>query len=101
MDEQRESETSRNRLATLVDGIFAFAMTLLVTGLVIPRFSKTEAEAQLANSLASMHSELISFLVSFFVLALAFAFSFVSPSWSMAVYLLIIPGIALLKRCNR
>jgi uncharacterized membrane protein len=69
VDDWREARISKDRLEALVDGIFAFAMTLLVTGLVIPRFSKTEAEAWLAISLAEMRSELISFLIAFFVLA--------------------------------
>jgi uncharacterized membrane protein len=69
MDDRKDLKISRNRLESLVDGIFAFAMTLLVTGLVIPHLSKTEAETRLAVSIAAMHSELISFLVAFFVLA--------------------------------
>lgn len=69
MDDQRDLKISRNRLEALVDGIFAFAMTLLVTGLVIPRLSKTEAETMLAASIAEMRSEFVSFLVAFFVLA--------------------------------
>ncbi len=69
MQDQGEVTISKNRLEALVDGIYAFAMTLLVTGLVIPRFSKTEAEAKLAACLAEMHSEFIAFLVAFFVLA--------------------------------
>lgn len=69
MDEQRDLRISNNRLEALVDGIFAFAMTLLVTGLVIPHLSKTEAETRLAVSTAEMRSEFISFMVAFFVLA--------------------------------
>jgi len=69
IDDRRDLKISKNRLEALVDGIFAFAMTLLVTGLVIPHLSKTEAEAKLAISIAGMRSELISFLVAFFVLA--------------------------------
>ena len=69
MNDPRDLKIAKNRLEALVDGIFAFAMTLLVTGLVIPHFSKTEAEAKLAISIAAMRSELISFLVAFFVLA--------------------------------
>jgi uncharacterized membrane protein len=69
MDDQRDLKISKNRLEALVDGIFAFAMTLLVTGIVIPHFAKTEAEAKLAISIAEMRSEFISFLVAFFVLA--------------------------------
>ena len=68
-DDRQEERIAKNRLEALVDGIFAFAMTLLVTGLVIPQLSKTEAEARLSVALANMHSELISFLVAFFVLA--------------------------------
>jgi len=69
IDEEKEARISKSRLEALVDGIFAFAMTLLVTGLVVPRLSKTEAAAQLAATLAGMQSEFISFLVAFFVLA--------------------------------
>jgi uncharacterized membrane protein len=69
MDERKDEKISRDRLEALVDGIFAFAMTLLVTSLVIPRLSKTEAATGLAIRLAEMQSEFISFLVAFFVLA--------------------------------
>ena len=47
VSDRKDLKISKNRLEALVDGIFAFAMTLLVTGLVIPHFSKTEAEAKL------------------------------------------------------
>ena len=43
MEDERDIKISRNRLEALVDGIFAFAMTLLVTGLVIPHLSKSDA----------------------------------------------------------
>ncbi len=69
MDGHKDIRIARNRLEALVDGIFAFAMTLLVTGLAIPHLSKTEAEAKLSVHLAGMRSKFISFLVAFFVLA--------------------------------
>jgi len=69
MDLRKESKIARNRLEALVDGIFAFAMTLLVTGLVMPHLSKAEAEAMLPVRIGEMHSQFISFLVAFFVLA--------------------------------
>ncbi|HOE17451.1 MAG TPA: TMEM175 family protein [Syntrophorhabdaceae bacterium] len=69
MDDRRDPKISKSRLEALVDGIFAFAMTLLVTGLVIPHLSKGEAKARLAVSIAEMRSEFTSFLVAFFVLA--------------------------------
>ncbi|MBP6941451.1 MAG: DUF1211 domain-containing protein [Syntrophorhabdaceae bacterium] len=69
MDDRRDLKISKSRLEALVDGIFAFAMTLLVTGLVIPHLSKGEAKARLAVSIAEMRSEFTSFLIAFFVLA--------------------------------
>jgi uncharacterized membrane protein len=69
MQKQREAIIAKNRLEALVDGIFAFAMTLLVASLTIPHLSKTEAETKLLSSIGEMQSEFISFLVAFFVLA--------------------------------
>ena len=69
MDDRANIKISKGRLEALVDGIFAFSMTLLVTGLVIPHLSKAEAEAKLAGILAEMHSQFLSFLIAFFVLA--------------------------------
>ncbi|MDD4997878.1 MAG: TMEM175 family protein [Syntrophales bacterium] len=40
--DRKDLKISKNRLEALVDGIFAFAMTLLVTGLAVPHFSKQE-----------------------------------------------------------
>jgi uncharacterized membrane protein len=60
---------SKNRLETLFDAIFAFAMTLLVTGFVIEPISDSEAPVLLPAYLASMGPEFFSFLIAFFVLA--------------------------------
>lgn len=38
---------SKARLETMVDTIFAFAMTLLVLGMVMPQFSKAQAVSEL------------------------------------------------------
>lgn len=64
-----ESKLSRSRLEALVDSIFAFAMTLLVTGLVIPSLPPSEAVAELPGRIAAMRPEFFSFLIAFFVLA--------------------------------
>jgi len=69
IDDRTDGKISKSRLEALVDGIFAFAMTLLVTGLFLPHIPRTEAEAKLAGTIAEMRSEFISFLVAFFVLA--------------------------------
>jgi uncharacterized membrane protein len=68
-DDRTDGKISKNRLEALVDGIFAFAMTLLVTGLFLPHIPKMEADAKLVVTIAEMRSEFISFLVAFFVLA--------------------------------
>ena len=60
---------SKNRLEALVDGIFAFAMTLLVTGLVIQPLPYSESATELPSLLAAMHHQFFSFLIAFFVLA--------------------------------
>jgi uncharacterized membrane protein len=62
-------QISRSRLEALVDAIFAFAMTLLVTGLVIQPLSKSEAASELPRRLAAMYPEFFSFLIAFFVLS--------------------------------
>jgi uncharacterized membrane protein len=68
-DNEGEERISRNRLEALVDAIFAFAMTLLVTGLVIQPLSKPEAASELPRRIAAMYPEFFSFLIAFFVLA--------------------------------
>ena len=48
---------SKNRLEALVDGVFAFAMTLLVIGLSVPTIPKTEAATELPHiSFLCFHS---------------------------------------------
>jgi uncharacterized membrane protein len=64
-----EYRLSKARLEALVDGIFAFAMTLLVTGLVIPQIAKSDAASELPGKIAAMRPEFFSFIIAFFVLA--------------------------------
>lgn len=60
---------SKNRLEALFDGIFAFAMTLLVTGFIIQPISSSDAVIELPARIAAMRPEFFSFLIAFFVLA--------------------------------
>jgi len=60
---------SKNRLETLFDAIFAFAMTLLVTGFVIEPISASEAPVLLPAYIASMGPQFFLFFIAFFVLA--------------------------------
>jgi uncharacterized membrane protein len=60
---------SKNRLEALVDGVFAFAMTLLVVGLDVPTIPKAEAAAELPKYLVTMWPQFLSFVIAFFILA--------------------------------
>ena len=66
----KESIISKSRLEALIDGVFAFAMTLLVVNLVIsPPIPKAEAATELPRHLAGMLPVFTSFLIAFFLLA--------------------------------
>ncbi|MFA6363390.1 TMEM175 family protein [Methanoregula sp.] len=60
---------SKNRLEALVDGVFAFAMTLLAVSLSVPVIPKAEAATELPNYIGTMFPEFLSFVIAFFVLA--------------------------------
>jgi uncharacterized membrane protein len=60
---------SKNRLEALVDGVFAFAMTLLVVGLSVPDIPRADAAVELPKHIATMFPEILSFVIAFLVLA--------------------------------
>jgi uncharacterized membrane protein len=57
----------KNRLEALVDGIFAFAMTLLVTSLILPHNELTSQSS--AATLLSLLPDFYHYIIAFFVLA--------------------------------
>jgi uncharacterized membrane protein len=61
---------SIERLAALSDGIFAFAMTLLVLELHLPALDAIRGEHDLVLSLATLKSRLIVYLLSFMTLGI-------------------------------
>lgn len=65
-----EYHISKNRLETLVDGIFAIAMTLLVLGISPPRPQDSLAETVLPGMIESLVPQVFLFIVAFLVLAL-------------------------------
>jgi uncharacterized membrane protein len=65
-----EYHISKNRLETLVDGIFAIAMTLLVLGINPPRPQDALAKAVLPGMIESLVPQVFLFIVAFLVLAL-------------------------------
>jgi uncharacterized membrane protein len=61
---------SKNRIETLVDGIFAIAMTLLVLNLAVPAISGQLTNIIVQNAVYSLLPSFISLVVSFVLLAM-------------------------------
>lgn len=62
-------QLSKHRIEALVDGIFAVAMTLLVIELRIPEQAHHAGEDVLRGALLDLLPHMVSWLISFFVLA--------------------------------
>jgi len=58
------------RLETLVDGIFAIAMTLLVLGLAVPQINGPLSNEVVTNAIFNLIPNFISLVVSFLLLAI-------------------------------
>ena len=59
----------KSRIESLSDGIFAFAMTLMVISLAVPQIPVAEAPALLPGILAGMYNQFIVFVIAFFVIS--------------------------------
>lgn len=59
----------KSRTEALSDGIFAFAMTLLVISLIIPPIPEQDAQELLPGILAGMWGEFLIFGIAFFIIA--------------------------------
>jgi uncharacterized membrane protein len=59
----------KSRLEALSDGIFAFAMTLLVLSLTVPMVTESEAQLVLPGKLAQIWPEFLLFVIAFFILS--------------------------------
>jgi uncharacterized membrane protein len=67
---QPEYHIAKNRLETLVDGIFAIAMTLLVLTITPPRPPLAEAAALLPGMILQLVPQILSFAIAFLVLGI-------------------------------
>lgn len=63
----------RDRLEALTDGIFGFAMTLLVTALVLPDGFRPTTNGDLLTALLNLDSSLGAYAISFVVLGVRWA----------------------------
>jgi uncharacterized membrane protein len=61
---------SKNRIETLVDGIFAIAMTLLVLDLAVPHLNAPLSNMAIQHALYGLLPSFISLVVSFVLLAM-------------------------------
>jgi uncharacterized membrane protein len=68
--EDSEQYLPTKRLETLVDGIFAIAMTLLVLGLALPHINEPLSNTVVQNAFYSILPNLFSFVLSFILLAM-------------------------------
>jgi uncharacterized membrane protein len=68
-EKDNQYRISKGRLETMVDTIFAFAMTLLVLGMVMPQFSEAQAVSELPAYLEKLLPQFILFILAFLVLA--------------------------------
>jgi uncharacterized membrane protein len=69
LGERTEYHISKNRLETMVDGIFAIAMTILVLGISPPKPDISQAPALLAGQIMDLLPEILLFIISFLILA--------------------------------
>src|SRR5690349_1914955 len=60
----------KNRLDAFTDGVFAFAMTLLVINLKLPDDVDPKTSEELLAALARLTDSFISYIISFFLLAI-------------------------------
>lgn len=60
---------SKGRLDALTDGVFAFAMTLLVVNLELPREFHPKSAAELLSGLLDLGETFIAYVITFLVLA--------------------------------
>jgi len=72
-EEDESSERSKyglDRVLAISDGVFAFAVTLLVLDLVVPVLSPGASTADLWQALSKEYVSFLSYLTSFFIAGL-------------------------------
>lgn len=67
-DERKSRGVSKERLDALTDGVFAFAMTLLVISLDLPAGARVSSAGQLLAVLSDLQDNLLVYVISFVVL---------------------------------
>lgn len=57
-----------DRLISLSDGVFAFAMTLLIVSVEVPDLSDDQARAHLASDVGKLWGQILSYVIGFLVI---------------------------------
>ena len=70
LEQDNPHRISKGRLETMVDTIFAFAMTLLMFGIVVPESSVSQTATDLSANLVKLIPQFVLFVIAFLVLAL-------------------------------
>jgi len=70
MREESDYHIAKNRLETLIDGIFAIAMTLLVLGITSPKPPASQAMELLPKEIFHLIPQFFIFVIAFVVLAI-------------------------------
>jgi len=70
MSTETEYHIAKNRLETLIDGIFAIAMTLLVLGIASPKPPASQAMELLPKEIFHLIPQFFIFVIAFLILAI-------------------------------
>lgn len=68
-EEQVERAGELDRIISLSDGVFAFALTLLIVGVAVPQMSDEEARIHLHHDIVDLWPQVLSYVVGFLTIA--------------------------------
>jgi uncharacterized membrane protein len=83
-------QVPRARIEALTDGVFGFALTLLVTTLVLPAGFEPKSNREVIDTLLSLDGSVLAYLISFFMIGLRWmgqARVKVDPEMGSGIYL--------------
>lgn len=67
-EEKEERASEIGRLIALSDGVFAFAMTLLIVSVEVPTLSNEEAKTELVSDIGALWPQILSYVIGFLVI---------------------------------
>src|SRR5579859_7230846 len=61
---------NKSRFEAFSDGVFAFAITLLILGVALPVFTKPPTDAELTHALLALWPNVVAYILSFAVIGI-------------------------------